>query len=50
MGGKGVDVGPVVVKEVVEIAPEDSLEELEERIHAVEHRLFVQALHELLCK
>jgi formyltetrahydrofolate-dependent phosphoribosylglycinamide formyltransferase len=47
---EGVDVGPVVVQEVVEIAPEDNLEDLEERIHAVEHRLFVQALHDLLCK
>jgi formyltetrahydrofolate-dependent phosphoribosylglycinamide formyltransferase len=47
---EGVDVGPVVVQEVVEIHPEDSLDDLEERIHTVEHRLFVQALHELLCK
>jgi formyltetrahydrofolate-dependent phosphoribosylglycinamide formyltransferase len=47
---EGVDVGPVVVQEVVEIAPEDSLDDLEERIHAVEHRLFVRALHEMLCE
>jgi formyltetrahydrofolate-dependent phosphoribosylglycinamide formyltransferase len=46
---EGVDVGPVVVQKVVAIAPDDSLEDLEERIHAVEHRLFVQALHDLLC-
>jgi formyltetrahydrofolate-dependent phosphoribosylglycinamide formyltransferase len=46
---EGVDVGPVVVQEVVEIAPEDSLEDLEEQIHAVEHQLFVQALRDLLC-
>ena len=47
---EGVDVGPVIVQEVVEIHPEDSLDVLEARIHAVEHRLFVQALYELLCK
>jgi formyltetrahydrofolate-dependent phosphoribosylglycinamide formyltransferase len=47
---EGVDAGPVVVQEVVPINPEDSLDALEERIHAVEHRLFVQALHELLCR
>jgi formyltetrahydrofolate-dependent phosphoribosylglycinamide formyltransferase len=47
---EGVDVGPVVVQEVVEITPQDGLEALEERIHAVEHRLFVQALHDLLCE
>jgi len=44
-----VDAGPVVAQEEVTIYPEDSLEELEARIHAVEHRLLVQALHELLC-
>ncbi|MFL7790818.1 MAG: phosphoribosylglycinamide formyltransferase [Anaerolineae bacterium] len=47
---EGVDVGPVVMQEVVEINPEDSLDDLEERIHAAEHRIFVQALHELLCR
>jgi len=45
---EGVDVGPVVLKEDVPIYPEDSLEELETRIHAVEHRLLVQALADLL--
>ena len=47
---EGVDVGPVVVQEVVEITPEDSLDDLEERIHATEHRLFVKALYDLLCQ
>lgn len=46
---EGVDVGPVVAQEVVPIHPEDGLEELEARIHAVEHRLLVQVLHDLLC-
>lgn len=46
---EGVDVGPVVVQEVVEINPKDSLDDLEERIHATEHRIFVQALQKLLC-
>ena len=46
---EGVDVGPVVVQEIVPINPQDSLDDLEARIHATEHRLFVQALHELLC-
>ena len=45
----GVDVGPVVLLEEVPIHPEDSLEDLETRIHAVEHRLLVQALYDLLC-
>lgn len=47
---EAVDAGPVVAQEVVPIYPEDTLEELEARIHAVEHRLLVQALYELCCK
>ena len=47
---EGVDDGPVVAQEVVDIYPDDSLEDLEARIHTVEHRLFVQALHDLLCE
>jgi formyltetrahydrofolate-dependent phosphoribosylglycinamide formyltransferase len=46
---EGVDVGPVVVQEEVEINPKDNLDDLEARIHATEHRIFVQALHKLLC-
>jgi formyltetrahydrofolate-dependent phosphoribosylglycinamide formyltransferase len=44
-----VDAGPVVAQEEVPIHPEDSLEDLEERIHTVEHCLLVQALFDLLC-
>jgi formyltetrahydrofolate-dependent phosphoribosylglycinamide formyltransferase len=46
---EGVDVGPAIKQEIVSIYPDDSLEDLEERIHTVEHSLFVQALHDLLC-
>ncbi len=46
---EGVDAGPVVAQEEVPIFPDDTLEELEARIHAVEHRLLVQALRQLLC-
>lgn len=45
---EGVDAGPVVRQEKVPINPEDSLDDLETRIHAVEHRLLVQALQDLL--
>lgn len=45
---EGVDTGaPLAVEEVL-IHPEDTLESLTERIHAVEHRLLVQALREEL--
>jgi phosphoribosylglycinamide formyltransferase-1 len=46
---EGVDVGPVVLYEPIDIHAEDSLDDLEHRIHAVEHRLLVQALHDLMC-
>jgi phosphoribosylglycinamide formyltransferase-1 len=45
-----VDAGPVVAQEAVPIQPGDGLEDLEMRIHAVEHRLLVQALYDLLCR
>ena len=46
---EAVDAGPVVAQEEIEIRPDDTLDDLEERVHAVEHRLLVQALHDLLC-
>ena len=43
-----VDAGPVVAQEEVPIHPGERLEALEARIHAVEHRLLVRALRQLL--
>jgi len=45
---EGVDVGPVILQEEVPIHPGESLEALEARIHAVEHRLLVEALQKVL--
>ena len=45
---EAVDAGPVVAQVVVPILPEDTLEDLEARIHAGEHRLLVEALRQLL--
>lgn len=39
-----VDAGPVIVIEPVPIFPQDSLADLEERIHFVEHNLIVAAV------
>jgi phosphoribosylglycinamide formyltransferase-1 len=47
---EGVDVGPVVLREEAPIGPADTVDDLEARIHSVEHRLLVQALYNLLCK
>jgi folate-dependent phosphoribosylglycinamide formyltransferase PurN len=42
-----VDAGPVLAQEVVPIEPQDTLEALEARVHAVEHRLLVDTLKKL---
>lgn len=39
-----VDAGPVVASGVVPIFPADSLDDLEARVHGVEHRLLVDAI------
>ena len=39
-----VDSGPVILQEKVPVRPGESLESLEERIHAVEHRLYPKAI------
>jgi len=44
---EGVDVGPVLATAEVPIPAGDTLEELEERVHAVEHLLLVDTLRNL---
>jgi phosphoribosylglycinamide formyltransferase-1 len=44
----GVDDGPVVKQAIVEIHAGESLEELEQRVHRVEHRLLIDALCALI--
>ena len=45
---EGVDIGPVIVQEIVPIYPQDKLEDLEARVHAVEHGLYVRAIAQVL--
>ncbi len=45
---EGVDNGPVLAQEVVPILASDTLETLESRVHAVEHRLLVKSLHDFI--
>ena len=42
-----MDAGPVLAQEVVPIEPGDTLEALEARVHAVEHRILVDVLKRL---
>jgi phosphoribosylglycinamide formyltransferase 1 len=44
----GVDSGPVLAQEVVSILPGETLEQLEDRIHQVEHRLLVTTLQQVI--
>ncbi len=44
---EGVDDGPVLVTETVEIRIDDTFDTLAERVHQVEHRLLVTALAQL---
>jgi len=44
---EGVDDGPVIAQEIVPIQATDTVEDLEERIHIVEHRLLVEALNQV---
>ncbi len=39
-----VDAGPVIAMSEVPIHPTDTLDELEARVHATEHRLLVEAI------
>jgi formyltetrahydrofolate-dependent phosphoribosylglycinamide formyltransferase len=39
-----VDAGPVVVQAEVPITPDDTLDSFEERMHATEHRIIVEAI------
>lgn len=45
---EGVDCGPVLASETVAIQSQDTLENLEARIHQVEHRLLVETLAKLV--
>lgn len=45
---EGVDDGPVILQEKVPIYAGNTLEELEKRIHTVEHHLLVRALNKLI--
>ncbi|MCK8628020.1 phosphoribosylglycinamide formyltransferase [Fructobacillus cardui] len=46
----GIDTGPAIAQQAVLRLPEDSLEDLTERIHAVEHELYPAVLADLLEK
>jgi phosphoribosylglycinamide formyltransferase-1 len=43
-----VDAGPILAQEAVEVRPDDTVESLHERIKAVERRLYVETVREIV--
>ena len=44
----GVDTGPIIAQGKVQVAESDRLEDLEKKIHQVEHQLYPQVLAEIV--
>jgi phosphoribosylglycinamide formyltransferase-1 len=47
---QGVDIGPVLAQTHIPIESDDTLEELEQKIHVVEHNLLVNTLKQIISK
>ncbi len=47
---EGVDTGPIIMQECVKIEDDDTLETLEEKIHKVEHEIYIKAIKKVLLK
>lgn len=45
---EGMDTGPILAQEAIEIQPNETVETLVPRIHAVEHRLYPQVVQSLI--
>jgi len=45
---EGVDTGPIIAQERLAIVPGESMDELRDRLHAVEHRLLPRVVRELV--
>ena len=45
---EGVDDGPALATQVIPILPDDTVDTLETRIHAAEHKLLVETVHKLV--
>jgi phosphoribosylglycinamide formyltransferase 1 len=45
---EGVDLGPVLAQRNIEIKPQDTLEDLEKRVHQYEHELLVETIHKTI--
>ncbi len=43
-----VDAGPILAQEAVTVEPDDTVESLHERIKAVERRIYIRTISEIL--
>lgn len=46
----GIDTGEIIAQVPVDVAPEDTLEELENKVHSIEYQLYPQAVRMILAK
>jgi phosphoribosylglycinamide formyltransferase 1 len=44
----GIDTGPIIAQEIVEVQENETLESLEEKIHHVEHQLYPKVIREIV--
>lgn len=47
---EGIDTGPILAQESLDIYPDDTKETLQTRIQAIEHRLYPQVINQLVLK
>ncbi|HLG20275.1 MAG TPA: phosphoribosylglycinamide formyltransferase [Bdellovibrionota bacterium] len=45
---EGVDTGPIIVQEAIPVQPGETLEQLTGRVHDVEHRIFPEAIRDVI--
>lgn len=45
---EGIDTGPIIAQEAVDILPDDTVETLHARIQVVEHRLYPEVINQLI--
>lgn len=47
---EGIDTGPIIAQETVDIFPEDTLSSVQKRIQTIEHRLFPVVINQVIKK
>ncbi len=45
---EGVDTGPIIMQEGFEVEPNETLDQLTERVHTLEHRIYPKAINKVL--